>query len=146
MSTPTRPATGPIGQALSVLVRLVLRFPRLVITLWLVAGGLCLHYALTNLGINTDTADLISPELSWRQDFIDFRDSFPVRNRNIVVVIDAAIPEAADELATSFARQLRSRSELFESVFLAGEGEFFERNGLLFLTVEELETLFLRRS
>jgi len=141
MKQTTYRATEGIGTALAALARVVLRVPRLTILLGLVAGGLSLYYALSNLGINTDTADMISPQLSWRQDFIDFRDSFTVRNRNIVMVVDAAIPERANALATSLVERLRSRPELFNSVFLAGEGEFFERNGLLFLSVEELQAL-----
>ena len=141
MKQATYRATEAIGTALAALVRLVLRVPRLTILLGFVAGGLSLYYAVSSLGINTDTADMISPQLSWRQDFIDFRDSFTVRNRNIVMVVDAAIPERANGLATSLVERLRSRPELFNSVFLAGEGEFFERNGLLFLSVEELQAL-----
>ena len=130
-----------ISNALAGWVVVVLRVPRLTIFLSVAAGGFCLYYAGKNLGINTDTADMISPSLDWRQDFVDFRESFPVRNRNIVVVIDAAVPERADELAASLAESFRVRPDLFNTVFLAGDGEFFERNGLLYLSVEELELL-----
>src|SRR5690606_30125628 len=37
--------------------------------------------------------------------------------------------------------RLTARPELFQSVFAAGSGEFFERNGLLYLSVSELEDL-----
>jgi len=141
MKMVTYRVTEGISNVLVAVVRLVLRVPRFTILLALASGGLCSYYAFSNLGINTDTADMISPELSWRQDFVDFRNSFADRNRNIVVVVDAAIPERADALATSLVQHLRSRPELFNSVFLAGEGEFFERNGLLYLSLEQLRAL-----
>ncbi len=133
--------TDGIGNVLGALVTLVLRARRLTILAGLVSGVLCWYYAATNLGINTDTADMISPELPWRQDFIDFRDSFTVRNRNIIVVVDAAIPERADTLAGALAERLRAEPERYNSVFLAGDGEFFDRNGLLYLSLGELEDL-----
>ena len=37
--------------------------------------------------------------------------------------------------------QLRQAPELYHAVFMAGEGEFFERNGLLYLNLDELAQL-----
>src|SRR5690606_25700652 len=117
------------------------RFRKTVVAVSLLAAAAALTYAAQNLGINTDTADMISPELPWRQDFIRYRDSFPVRDRNLLVVIDAATAEAASELARPLAEALRQRGVLYQSVFLPGAGEFFERNGLLYLPLAELERL-----
>jgi hypothetical protein len=36
---------------------------------------------------------------------------------------------------------MRAEPRLFPSVFLAGDGDFFARNGLLYLSVDELESL-----
>ncbi len=122
-------------------VALVLRFRWFVVAGALVAAVLCANYAARNLGINTDTADMISASLPWRQQVMDYRESFPVRNRNLVVVVDAATPEQADRVAALLADRLEARSGLFHSVFLAGHGEFFERNGLLYLSMDELDQL-----
>ena len=86
-------------------------------------------YAARNLGVNTDTTNMISAELPWRQHFIEFRESFPVRDRNLLIVIDAPTPERADAFAAALLAELRRAPELYRSVFMAGEGEFFERNG-----------------
>ena len=134
-------ATGWIGRGLTVWVRLVLKFRQLTIVIGLAAGVGCLIYAGQNLGINTDTADMISPDLSWRQDFIAYRERFEVRDRNILIVIDANIPEHADEIAAAVADGLRQSPALFDAVFLAGSGEFFDRYGLMYLSVVELEAL-----
>ena len=133
--------TDWIGSRLAAWVRLVLRFRRLTLLIALVGGGFCLHYAVQNLGINTDTADMISPKLPWRQDFIEYQKSFPARTRNLIIVVDAAIPERADAVAAGLAAGLRGQPELYQAVFAEGEGDFFERNGLLYLSVAELEAL-----
>ena len=137
------PATGTdrIGNWLGRWTRLVLRYRKFTIVSCLAAGVFCLFYAGQNLGINTDTADMISPDLAWRQDFIAYRERFPARDRNILIVIDAQIAEQADELAAAIADGLRESPTLYDAVFLAGSGEFFERYGLLYLSVPELETL-----
>ncbi len=138
-----RPASGTswIRNGLTAWVRLVLRRRRLTIVIGLAAGVVCLLYAGQNLRINTDTTDMISPDLAWRQDFIAYRERFEVRDRNILIVVDAEIPEHADDLATALVDGLRQSPALYRSVFLAGSGEFFERYGLMYLSIAELEGL-----
>lgn len=130
-----------IGRGLARWVAFVLRFPKTIIVIGLLAAGLCLHYAAGTLGINTDTANMISPELPWRQDFTRYRDSFPIRDRNLVVLIDGPTPRRADAFAAALADRLRAAPERYDAVFLAGDGPFFERNGLMYLSLAELEAL-----
>ena len=132
---------GRIGRWLGAWTQLVLQYRRLTIVSCVAAGLCCLLYAGQNLGVNTDTADMISADLPWRQDFIAYRERFPARDRNILIVIDSQIPEQADEFAAAIAGGLRDVPTLYDAVFLAGEGEFFERNGLLYLSVAELDAL-----
>ncbi len=133
--------TSWIQRGLTTWVHLVLRYRKLTIAIGLAAGAFCLLYAGQNLGINTDTTDMISPDLAWRQDYIAYRERFEVRDRNILIVVDADIPEHADEIAAAVADGLRQSPALYRSVFLAGSGEFFERYGLMYLSVTELEAL-----
>ena len=138
-----RPASGTswIRDGLTTWVRLVLRHRQLTIVIGLATGVVCLLYAGQNLRINTDTTDMISPDLPWRQDFIAYRERFEARDRNILIVVDADIPEHADDLATALADGLRQSPALYRSVFLAGSGEFFERYALMYLSIAELEAL-----
>ncbi|HEX6996965.1 MAG TPA: MMPL family transporter [Gammaproteobacteria bacterium] len=122
-------------------VGFVLRFRVPVIVVSLAAAALAMHYASSRLGINTDTANMISPELPWRQDFIEFREAFPARDRNVAVVVSAPSPERADAFASALVARLEAKPELFGSVLAAGIGDFFERNGLLYLSVDQLEAL-----
>jgi len=122
-------------------VAFVLRFRKTVIVVSLLLAALSAQYASSRLGINTDTANMISAALPWRQDFIAFREAFPARDRNIAVVVSAPSPERADAFATELVARLEARPELFGSVLAPGIGEFFERNGLLYLSVDALEAL-----
>ena len=56
---------------------LVCRRPALTALAFLLLTGALAEYTRTNLGINTDTADMISEDLPWRRTLIDFRDNFP---------------------------------------------------------------------
>jgi hopanoid biosynthesis associated RND transporter like protein HpnN len=133
--------TNWISTLLARWVKWVLRHSAAVIVISLVAGVVCIRYAGQNLGINTDTANMISSALPWRQAFIDYRDSFPVRDRNIVIVVDAATPGLAGDFAERLTDKLSAQPELFESLYLAGAGDFFDRNGLLYLSLDDLQKL-----
>ncbi len=130
-----------IARVLAVAVRGVLRFRRLTIVLFALASVSSVYYAAGHLGVNTDTANMISPALPWRQDFIQFRDAFPVRDRNLIIVVDAASASQSESFAKRLVADLRKQPDLFHSILLQGEGEFFERNGLLYLSTRALDDL-----
>src|SRR5882672_7274661 len=129
------------GSSLAHWVAGVLRRPKLSIALSLLVTVLAGYYAAGHLGVNTDTANMISPTLPWRRDFIEYRDAFPVRDRNLLIVIDAPSAARADAFSAALLAELRKRPDLYHSILLQGEGEFFERNGLLYLPLAELEQL-----
>jgi hopanoid biosynthesis associated RND transporter like protein HpnN len=64
--------------------------------------------------------------------------AFPQRTDTIVVVVDGLTPEIADGSARALAMELAKRRGLFKSVRRPDAGPFFDRNGLLFLSTEEL--------
>jgi hopanoid biosynthesis associated RND transporter like protein HpnN len=130
-----------IGQHLARAAAVVLRWRKVTIVAMLAAAAFALWYAARNLGVNTDTANMISATLPWRQNFNEYRDTFPARDRNLLIVIDAPSPARADEFAARLLAELRREPELYRSILLQGEGEFFARNGLLYLPAGELEEL-----
>ncbi len=98
-------------------------------------------YATKNFGINTDINTLISPDLPWRQREIGFERAFPQHLRSILVVVDAPTPELATEATSALVERLRNNKELFDSIAQPGGGEFFRKNGLLFLPTDETEKI-----
>ena len=109
--------------------------PTVLIALILaVAAG---FYTARNFAINTDINTLISPDLDWRQRDNQFEKAFD-RERIILAVVEAPTPELASTAADALAQKLSGDTEHFESVQPLGSGEFFEKNGLLFLPAEEV--------
>lgn len=94
-------------------------------------------YTARNFSINTDINKLISPELDWRKRDNQFEEAFD-RERLILAVVEAPTPELSSAATKALTRKLSGDTRNFESVTPLGSGEFFEKNGLLFLPVEEV--------
>jgi len=130
-----------IGAWLAAWASAVVARPRLTTTVTLALTAVAAWYAAGNLGVNTDTANMISPTIPWRQHYNEYREAFPLRDRNLLIVVDAPTPARADEFAAQLLQELRKQPERYLSPLLAGEGAFFERNGLLYLPTAELAKL-----
>lgn len=115
------------------------RHPLIVL---LVAVGLTLAalvYTAGHFSMTTDTAELISTKLEWRQRELAFEAAFPQLGHLTVVVVDGATPELADSAATRLTAALRSRTEMFRSARRPDGGPFFDRNGLLLLPLSDVK-------
>ncbi|MEA3277659.1 MAG: MMPL family transporter [Pseudomonadota bacterium] len=113
---------------------------------WVLIGAAALaalsaHYAARNLGVNTDTADLLSPDLPFLIAQRRFERLFPDYDDTLLLVLEADTPERAREAADRLASRVERESTLYESVFRPRGGDFFARNGLLFYGPEELASL-----
>ena len=117
------------------------RYARITILVALAATVAAVYGVATQFSINTDTEDMLSADLPFRQDSNAHSVAFPQLSDNIVVVIDAATPDLADDSATMLARRLREHPQVFGSVFDPWGEPFFRTNGLLYLDIEELSNL-----
>src|SRR5436190_846895 len=113
----------------------------LVIALATLAAVISGIYAARQFAINTDINTLISPDLPWRQREIAFEKAFPQHLRSILVVLDAPTPELATQASAALVGRLSESTSLFKSVVQPGGGEFFRKNGLLFLATAETEKI-----
>ncbi|MGB8273947.1 MAG: MMPL family transporter [Alphaproteobacteria bacterium] len=104
-----------------------------------VATVACGYYAATNLSISTDSNALISHDLPFRKTFLDFDRSFPMLGDNLVILVDAATPDEADDGAFKLAERLKAEPDLFNFVFYPPSDPFFRRNGFLLLSLKELQ-------
>lgn len=95
-------------------------------------------YTVHRLGMNADAFALIDPNLPWRQREIAYSQAFPRDAEQLVIVIDASDAAAADDAADRLAARLAADDRHFKTMTRADGGEFFRRNGLLFLSEEEL--------
>src|SRR5262245_58507838 len=114
------------------------RFPFLVILAAVIASAGAAEYARRHFAIDTDTSQLISAALPWRQRELQLDAAFPHRTDTIVVVVDGLTPELADGSARALAEALGEKPDLFRAVRRPDAGAFFDQNGLLFLSTTEL--------
>ncbi len=120
-------------------VTAVMRHAKLVTALIAVATVALLAYTVENLRINSDNVSLLSEDLPARQNHKAFADLFPNLDDALFVVVDADTPELARRAAAKLGHQMRRRPDSFEDVYVPGGGNFFEHNGLLYQTPEQLD-------
>ncbi|MBT3989055.1 MAG: MMPL family transporter [Rhodospirillaceae bacterium] len=99
------------------------------------------YYAITNISISTDTSEMLSPDLPFRQNSIALSKAFPQFSDNIVAVIDGPNIDLVNEAADLIAAKLRLQPKLYGDVFDPAGLAFFHQNGLLYLSESELADL-----
>ncbi|MGE9009585.1 MMPL family transporter [Leptospira interrogans] len=119
------------------IVRTCTRFATLIVVVSLLLAIGAGFYAARNFVINTDINTLISPDLDWRKRDNQFEKAFD-REKLILAVVEGPTPELTSAAGKALADKLAGDTKNFESVQPLGSGEFFEKNGLLFLPVEEV--------
>ena len=129
------------GMFVSAVVRLVetsaRTAPLLLPAILLITGGL-LYYTKTHLALNSNTAEMLDPNLEFRRMERELERTFPQLTDNIVVVVEAETPAEAGDVADALAARIRLNREVIESVYQPGGGPFFAQHGLLYLDREAL--------
>ena len=122
------------------IVKACTRFAPFVLALSLLLSVAGSYYAARHFAINTDINTLISPDLDWRKRDVQFEQGFD-RERLILAVVEGPTPELTSAAAKVLVAKLAGDTKNFESVQQLGSGEFFEKNGLLFLPAEQVGKL-----
>ena len=121
------------------LVQLSSRYAWPTILSFLLLAVVSATYFTRHFAIITDSKELLSSSLPWRQQERMLHNAFPQRIDQIIAVIDASTPEAADDAADALVKGLASRSDVIRSVSRPDGGEFFERDGILLLSLDEVQ-------
>ncbi|MET4723530.1 hopanoid biosynthesis associated RND transporter like protein HpnN [Bradyrhizobium japonicum] len=119
------------------IVRACTRFASLVVVIGLLLAVGAGYYASQHFAINTDINSLIAQNLDWRQRDQQFDRAFD-RDATITAVVEAKTPELATAASDALFAKLKDDKTNFQSMQQLGTGEFFEKNGLLFLPTEEV--------
>ena len=136
--------SSPVGLVPGIVARLVAASVRgawLVIVAALALTVVAGLYAARNLTINSDTRDMIDSSVPFRQNDNAFDAAFPQFVDFILVVIDGPSPERVEFAARRLEERIRAEDEVFRTVYRPGSEAFFQENGLLFLSVDELGEL-----
>jgi uncharacterized protein len=130
-----------IGAVMEQVVEFSRRHAHAVVGVCLVLTILFGWYMVTHLGIDASTENLLDPKLPWRQAEAEMERLFPQKKDLLVIVVDGATPELADDAAGRLAARLAERPDMFPSIRRPDASDFFRRNGLLFLPTAEVEQL-----
>ncbi len=122
------------------IVAVCCRVPRATVVLFLALGAAGLLYTAANFNMDTDSSKLISAKVEWRQREIHFDKLFPQQVNLILIVVDGATPELAEAGTAALSDALRGQTKAFTSVRRPDGGEFFDKNGLLFLPLSEVKS------
>ncbi len=108
-------------------------------------AGLVLAVALAFVAhafaMTTDTGELISAKTPWRQDGARIEAAFPQLKDSILVVVDGATPELAEDGAIRLEQALSANVDTspIEHVSRPDGGPYFDREGLLFADLAEVQ-------
>ncbi|HEX9791760.1 MAG TPA: MMPL family transporter, partial [Kiloniellales bacterium] len=137
----TPPSPSWASRLLERWVRLVERIAALVLVLAVLATGGAATITVANIGINTSTTDMLSPELPFRRHDAAISRAFPQLSDTLIVVVESDTADGAADAAARLAGEMAARPKMFREIFYPEGDEFFRRNGLLYLDVDELQAL-----
>lgn len=131
-----------IERVVAGIVAASVRLSWLTILLGLAVSAGAIYYVVNNFAITTDTSQLISPELDWRKRERQFDAAFSQHTDTIDIVIDGKTPELTESAAAELAAALsKSKPDPFQIVRRRDGGPFFDKNGLLYLSLPEVQDI-----
>lgn len=133
---------NPVANVCAGVAHFATRRARWLASALLLASFAAAAYVAAAFEIRTDLDSLLSPDLAWRKAAVRIEGAFPGEKDDLIIVIDADNRDRADAAADALMTKLAPRTDLHLGASRLNGGEFFDRSGLLFLSVPELkETL-----
>ena len=100
--------------------------------------------AATGIRVNTNSADMLSPRLDFRQRALAMKAAFPGLDERLVVVVRAPSADAADLFLERLVAEIGRRPQWLSEPFAAAADPFFQRNGLVYAQDAELDATLAR--
>ncbi len=123
----------------------LIRWP-LVHPVWILVGallgaGLSIYYAAVHLSVDTSTEKMLDPNLPFIQKRHQVEQLFPQDKNAILLMVESAVAEVSETAAYRLKTLLVPHTDAIQTVSLPLIHPFFDRQGLLYLKTEELESL-----
>jgi hopanoid biosynthesis associated RND transporter like protein HpnN len=119
----------------------IVHFPWLIITFALLLCASSAYYTYEHLSVNTNTAEMLSPDLPFQQNQQKIDTAFPQDAYTTLFVIDGNSPEEAAQSATNTLHLLREKTDRFSSAYIPTDNDFFRQQALLYLDTPDLENV-----
>ena len=123
------------------MARFACRHPLTIIGLWMALVVPAIVFAVMSWRIELQEGLLVAvnPELAREQNRLNAEFSEP--SESIVAVIDSKDPLLARSGAERMAVRMAEQTKAFRNVFAPGTGRFFDDNGVLYLSEEDIATM-----
>ena len=103
-----------------------------------------LVHAALFLGINSDNVRMLADTLPSKIAYTEFSRFFPNLDDALLIVVDGESTEQVRDATEKLEAALAERTDLFTDVYVPGGGSFFERNGLLYRGLDELDVFSIQ--
>ena len=100
-----------------------------------------IFYIKDNLGMSTDTTDMLSKELPWRKLDIEYEKLFPQFLDNVLIVVESDTPDQASDAAARLYSALKADPVLIDDIYYPSLIPYFRQSAFLFLDLDELQDL-----
>lgn len=118
-----------------------LRHAWLVLLLFVLACAGTLRYVMDNLKVNTNTADMIATSVPFQKNRLELEAAFPQDVSTITLLVEGPTPELTADAVRRLGAAVRADQANFKAVYIPDDGEFFAKNGLLYLNMDDLDDL-----
>jgi len=132
MKNDTSPYRGLFG--------FIVRRPRLILACALLLSLLSVVYTWQKMEFLTGRDDLMPKNTQFHRDYRAWRAEFGDMEE-IVVVIESDDQEKAGRFGEELQTRLLKRKDLVQEIFFPFDMPFFKKNGLLFMPLEDLQSL-----
>lgn len=102
---------------------------------------LSLGYAFRHISINTNTTDILFAHSGFQKTNRRLEQTFPSLRDRIILIVKGRSPFLAQQAATAIVKRLKQSRHEFGLVYSPEAGNFFRKNGFLYLKKAELQRL-----
>ncbi|MEX2525598.1 MAG: MMPL family transporter [Gammaproteobacteria bacterium] len=122
-------------------IDLVQKYRVAVILVAVISAVSAFHYTVNNIGMDSDTKDLLSEDLQWQKLDRAYERHFPQYLDNVLVVVEADTPDQAMDAARALYDEFGRGEDSISGVYYPYALEIIRQSSLLFLNTGELQDL-----